>query len=649
MDLGEAPGLFDICCESCGTRFSIVDNNAASQTAASLDRLGQFEILQKLGAGAFGTVWKARDTQLERVVAIKIPHHGGLEPAEVQKFLREARAAAQLRHPNIVNVFEVGRENDTIYIVCDYVEGVSLAEWLAGKQVTAREAARLCRKIAFALEHAHAQGIIHRDVKPGNIILDAQDEPHLTDFGLARGEAHHADHRTDIYSLGVVLFQLLTGKLPFRGDTRMLVHQVIHDHPPNPRKLNAHVPRNLATICLKCLEKEPNRRYGSTHELGEDLDRFLGGETIRASPSGLYRGFWRWCRHKPALAVMMFVLVMGLGLNLTSRLGKWPRAERTAAADPVERQQVDEAQVGQLARPFVANAALATEWSGTAAGMTRHAWLDSPEPTPPYTNWATAARVIQEAVDAAAAGDEVLVTNGLYVAGGRAVGTNTLVNRVALEKPLTLRSVNGPQFTLIQGSKAPTGTDGHQRQWRNPLRLLDQRRPPLRLHALKRGDPRMAGWDGRSSRSTWGWESVLNNCTLTGNSASNYGGGALCSTLNNCALTGNFAGKAGGGVLGGWQGVASTLTNCTLTANSAPVGGGATDCTLNNCNTASDGANHSGGTLNNCCTTPLPERGDGNITLDPQLIDALHLGPNSPCRGAGDGRYVTGVDIDGEP
>ena len=184
-----------VVCSSCGQTFA-AENDATrrwaqpAEMAASQPRtLGPLQLLEKLGEGAFGAVWKAHDTRLDRIVAVKIPRRGQLEPEEVGKFLREARAAAQLQHPNIVGVHEVGQQGETVYIVSDCIDGCSLAKWLHERQPTERQAAELCRKIALALDYAHGHGVVHRDLKPANVMMDRADEPHIMDFGLAKRES----------------------------------------------------------------------------------------------------------------------------------------------------------------------------------------------------------------------------------------------------------------------------------------------------------------------------------------------------------------------------------------------------------------------------------------------------------------------------
>ncbi len=275
-------------------------------------RFGDYELLTEVARGGMGVVYRARQTALDRVVALKMILAGRLANADdVARFRTEAEAAAKLQHPNIVAVHDVGACAGQHYFTMEYIEGISLDQRVADGPLACKFAARYVRILARAVAYAHKQGILHRDLKPSNILIDAEDEPHITDFGLAKrlgpgssgqtrsgavlgtpsymspeqaqGKTNEVGPACDVYSLGAILYELLTGRPPFRAETPLdTVMQVIDHQPVPPRLLNPKIDHDIETICLKCLEKNPALRYAAAEELGEDLQRYLDGDSIHA-------------------------------------------------------------------------------------------------------------------------------------------------------------------------------------------------------------------------------------------------------------------------------------------------------------------------------------------------------------------------------
>jgi WD40 repeat protein/tRNA A-37 threonylcarbamoyl transferase component Bud32 len=343
-------------------------------TAPSLGRVryfGDYELLAEVARGAMGVVYKARQMSLNRVVALKMILSGQLAaPADVQRFRTEAENAASLDHPNIVPIYEVGEHEGQHYFSMKLIEGGSLSQHAPRLRQDRRAVVRLLADVARAVQHAHRHGILHRDLKPGNILVDAEGRPHVTDFGLARRlhaeaslspagavlgtpsymppeQAAPGQGRlttaADVYALGAIFYELLTGRPPFRADTPLdVLLQVLQKEPEPPRAVDPHIDSDLETICLKCLQKDPRRRYGSAEALADDLERWLRGEPILARPSGAGERALKWVRRRPAAAAL--VGVSGLALLSVGVLVAvlWSDAEARALQEQQQKLQLQE-------------------------------------------------------------------------------------------------------------------------------------------------------------------------------------------------------------------------------------------------------------------------------------------------------------------
>lgn len=317
---------------------------------------GKYELLDEIGRGGMGVVFKARQRDLNRVVALKMILANRLAGGEdVRRFYREARAAGSLRHPHIVGIHEVGEIHGQHYFAMDFISGTSLAGVTKFGPLDPERAARCLVGVARAVQYLHDHGIVHRDLKPSNILLDADDAPYVTDFGLARvfgdqdertqsgailgtpgymspeqaaGRISAVSERSDVYSLGAILYETLTGRPPFREDNPLnTILQVLEGEPTLPTALNLRVPPELERICLKCLEKDPDRRYQSAAAIADELDRYLRREPIEARSAGIADRFRRWVRRETGFAARLAIMAAAVGIVEVVYLvdeGPWP-------------------------------------------------------------------------------------------------------------------------------------------------------------------------------------------------------------------------------------------------------------------------------------------------------------------------------------
>ncbi len=379
-----------------------INEPATGLTAAATGALGQafvtgYEILSELGRGGMGVVYKARQVSLNRLVALKMILSGAhAGQTELFRFKAEAEAVAQLQHPNIVQIYEVGVSEGRPYFSLEFLEGGSLADKLRGEPMPPRQAAQLLAELAQAIHAAHLAGIVHRDLKPANVLLGRKPTsaqiaagaqplgmPKITDFGLAKnlkeqgsntqegsvlgtpnymapeqaaGKVNEVGPLADVYALGAILYELLTGRPPFKGESPWdTVKQVLNDDPLPPTRLRRGLPKDLETICLRCLHKEPAKRYASAQVLAEDLHRWLEGKPIQARPVSDWEKMVKWAKRQPAVAALIALLILVIGGGMIGMATLWLRAEGLRSSAQSQKVEADKARDDAKTQEGIAN------------------------------------------------------------------------------------------------------------------------------------------------------------------------------------------------------------------------------------------------------------------------------------------------------
>lgn len=364
-----------------------MDRDTSPKPDSARLKFGDYELIEEIARGGMGVVYKARQITLNRLVAVKMVLHGPFSSEEfVRRFRTETQAVAALHHPNIVAIYEVGHQDGQHYFSMEYIEGQSLADLVREKPLSPHRAAVYLKAIAEAMQSAHEHGVLHRDLKPSNVLLDVFDQPRITDFGLAKlttdsrvtitgqtlGSPGHMPPeqargdapapQADIYSMGALLYHLVTGRPPFQGDTlEGVLLQLQTTDPVSPRRLNPSMPADLETICLKCLQKEPSRRYESAKALAQDLDRFLNNEPVLARPVAIPEKLWLWCRRRPVPAGLSGALLLAMLAGISGVVWEWRQARNHALGEIKQRQLAESSAAKIRLNLYAADVNLASE------------------------------------------------------------------------------------------------------------------------------------------------------------------------------------------------------------------------------------------------------------------------------------------------